>query len=49
MAIVAVDTNVLVGLLDNQDKWHPVAIALRDELNAAEVERENGQGIEGCS
>ena len=38
MATVVIDTNVLVGLLDDQDKWHDVAVALRDELNKAQVE-----------
>ncbi len=38
MATVVIDTNVLVGLLDAQDKWHDVAVALRDELNKAQVE-----------
>ena len=28
----AVDTNVLVALVDRHDKWHPKAIALRDAL-----------------
>ena len=38
MAAAVIDANVLVALLDNQDKWHDVAIALRDELNKAEAE-----------
>ena len=38
MAAAVIDANVLVALLDNQDKWHDVAIALRDELSKAEAE-----------
>jgi predicted nucleic acid-binding protein len=32
MAIAVIDTNVLVGLLDEHDKWHDTAIAIRDAL-----------------
>ena len=28
MAVVAVDANVLVGLLDKRDKWHAAAVVL---------------------
>lgn len=38
MATTVIDANVLVGLFDTQDKWHDVAIALRDELNKAKVD-----------
>lgn len=38
MTIVAIDANVLVGLLDERDKWHGTAIALRDALDKADVE-----------
>jgi predicted nucleic acid-binding protein len=31
---VVIDTNVLVALVDANDKWHPVAVALRDGLLA---------------
>ncbi|MGC9397162.1 MAG: type II toxin-antitoxin system VapC family toxin [Anaerolineae bacterium] len=34
---MAIDTNVLVGLLDGNDKWHNVTVALRDALYEAEV------------
>ena len=34
---VAIDTNVLVALVDGNDKWHSRAIALRDALKAAGV------------
>src|SRR5690348_5090626 len=35
---VAIDTNVLVALVDSHDKWHVRAVALRDALKAAQVE-----------
>lgn len=35
MAIVAMDANVLVGLLDERDKWHGTAVAIRDALDGA--------------
>lgn len=38
MATAVIDANVLVGLLDDQDKWHDAATALRDGLNKAEFE-----------
>jgi predicted nucleic acid-binding protein len=38
MAIAVVDTNVLVGLLDERDKWHDISVALRDKLSEAKVE-----------
>jgi len=38
MAIVAIDANVLVGLLDERDKWHGAAVAIRDALDGADAE-----------
>jgi len=38
MAVTVIDTNVLVGLLDDRDKWHDVAVALRDELAKSQAE-----------
>ena len=38
MAITAIDTNVLVGLLDDRDKWHDVVVALCDELSKSQAE-----------
>lgn len=38
MATAIIDANALVGLLDDQDKWHRTAIALRDALSEAGVE-----------
>ena len=38
MAIVAIDANVLVGLLDERDKWHGTAVAIRDALDGADAE-----------
>jgi predicted nucleic acid-binding protein len=38
MAILAIDANVLVGLLDERDKWHSTAMALRDALDKADAE-----------
>ena len=38
MAIAAIDANVLVGLLDSHDQWHPAAVTLRDALCEAGVE-----------
>ena len=38
MAMAVIDANVLVGLLDDQDKWHDATLALRDELSKAEVQ-----------
>jgi predicted nucleic acid-binding protein len=37
MAMAVIDANVLVGLLDDQDKWHDTATALRDALSEAGV------------
>jgi len=31
---VVLDTSVLVALMDSRDKWHSVAIAIRDTLKA---------------
>ena len=33
---VALDTSLLVGLVDSRDVWHPAAIALRDALKGAQ-------------
>ena len=41
MAIVVIDANVLVALLDDRDTWHNAAIALRDALD-----RENAEAVE---
>jgi predicted nucleic acid-binding protein len=35
---VAIDTNVLVALVDSHDKWHDRAVALRDALKATQSE-----------
>jgi len=35
---VAVDTNVLVALVDSRDKWHASAVTLRDALKAAQAD-----------
>jgi predicted nucleic acid-binding protein len=35
--LVSIDANVIVALLDTQDKWHAKAIALRDALLTADV------------
>ena len=35
---VAIDTNVLVALVDSHDKWHSRAVTLRDALKAAQVD-----------
>jgi len=32
MVTVALDTNVVVALLDDRDTWHGTAVALRDAL-----------------
>jgi len=37
MVVMAIDTNVLVGLLDDNDKWHTFSVALRDALYEAGV------------
>ena len=37
MAVVAIDANVLVGLLDERDKWHGTAVAIRDALDRADA------------
>jgi len=34
---VAIDTNVLVALVDSHDKWHSRAVTLRDALKAAQA------------
>ncbi|MFH1927741.1 MAG: type II toxin-antitoxin system VapC family toxin [Chloroflexota bacterium] len=38
MAIVAIDANVLVGLLDERDKWHGTTVAIRDALDGVDSE-----------
>lgn len=38
MTKVAIDTNVLVGLLDERDNWHRVAIEIRDALKEVGAE-----------
>ncbi|RKY63133.1 MAG: hypothetical protein DRQ02_13010 [Candidatus Latescibacterota bacterium] len=38
MATVVIDANVLVGLLDQRDKWHDTAVAIRDALTKADAE-----------
>ena len=35
---VALDTSVLVGLVDGRDIWHPAAVTLRDALKGAQAE-----------
>jgi hypothetical protein len=32
--MVVIDTNLLVGLLDERDKWHSTATAIRDALHS---------------
>lgn len=34
---VALDTSVLVGLVDSRDIWHPAAVTLRDALKGAQA------------
>jgi predicted nucleic acid-binding protein len=34
---IAIDTNVLVALVDSHDKWHGRAVALREALKAAQL------------
>lgn len=38
MATAVIDANVLVGLLDERDKWHGTAVAIRDALDEADAE-----------
>jgi predicted nucleic acid-binding protein len=38
MATAVIDVNVLVGLLDERDKWHGTAVAIRDALDEADAE-----------
>ena len=38
MATAVIDANVLVGLLDECDKWHGTAVAIRDALDEADAE-----------
>ena len=35
---VALDTSILVGLIDSRDIWHPAAFALRDALKDAQAQ-----------
>jgi predicted nucleic acid-binding protein len=35
---VALDTSLLVGLLDGRDIWRPVAVTLRDALKGAQAQ-----------
>jgi predicted nucleic acid-binding protein len=35
---IAIDTNVVVALVDSHDKWHGRAVALRDALKAAQAD-----------
>jgi len=35
---VALDTSLLVGLVDSRDVWHPAAITLRDALKGAQAQ-----------
>jgi len=35
---VALDTSILVGLVDSRDIWHPAAITLRDALKGAQMQ-----------
>jgi hypothetical protein len=35
---VALDTSLLVDLLDGRDIWHPVAVTLRDALKGAQAQ-----------
>lgn len=37
MTTAVIDANVLVGLLDERDKWHGMAVAIRDALDVANV------------
>ena len=37
-AVIAIDTNVLVGWLDERDTWHKTAAAIRDALDRAGAE-----------
>jgi predicted nucleic acid-binding protein len=37
MTMAVIDANVLVGLLDDHDKWHGAAVSIRDALNQADV------------
>ena len=38
MTRVGIDTSVLIGLLDPQDVWHGSAVALKQALQAHQVE-----------
>ncbi|MBI4594992.1 MAG: PIN domain-containing protein [Candidatus Tectomicrobia bacterium] len=35
---VALDTSVLVGLVDSRDIWHPVSVTLRDALKGVQAQ-----------
>jgi predicted nucleic acid-binding protein len=38
MVTVALDTNVIVALVDDRDIWHTTAVAIRDALIAAQTQ-----------
>lgn len=37
MSTAVIDANVLVGLLDERDKWHGAAVSIRDALHQANI------------
>ena len=37
MVTVALNTNVVVALLDDRDRWHGTAVALRDALLKTQI------------
>ncbi len=38
MIMVALDTNIVVALVDDHDKWHTTAVAIRDALIGAQAQ-----------
>src|SRR5262245_65069618 len=38
MVMVALDTNVIVTLVDDRDTWHTVAVAIRDALLKPQIQ-----------
>lgn len=38
MTTVALDTNIIVALVDNRDTWHTTAVALRDALIESQIQ-----------
>lgn len=38
MTKIALDTALLVALVDSKDKWHPQAMAIKEALQAADAE-----------